>query len=259
MHTSSDPGRRAPDPVPAKPIADPPRRALVVETYDPQYQIPAPASSVPSRRATRVARRDPVASRVAALLVAVGLHALLAAGLFLGSDGGPATPKPATPPLVLLAALPHAPVAREPIDVPPPQVEAVNAPLPVVPKIVQFATGPAEIAVSIAAATDVLISEANAREVEKVFDGCAALGSVAAPDRSREITLLVRVESDGHVSDSKIEVGSGTPRVDAAAQRCFLAHGELSPHRVNGAAIASWQRVKWSPGEIPAGKAARVM
>ncbi len=60
-----------------------------------------------------------------------------------------------------------------------------------------------------------------------------------------EVTLLVRVEKVGRVSDSRIEVGSGTQRVDEAAQRCLLAHGSLTPRRVNGEPVASWQRVHW--------------
>jgi TonB family protein len=64
-------------------------------------------------------------------------------------------------------------------------------------------------------------------------------------NRAAEVTLLVRVEKIGRVSDSRIEVSSGTQRVDEAAQRCLMAHGLLSPRRVNGEPVASWQRVHW--------------
>lgn len=60
-----------------------------------------------------------------------------------------------------------------------------------------------------------------------------------------ELTLLVHVETDGRVSDSKVEVGSGVPKVDEAVQRCLVGHGLLTPRRINGAAVASWQRLHW--------------
>jgi TonB family protein len=106
---------------------------------------------------------------------------------------------------------------------------------------------PTEIAVSVSSSTDVVISEANVQDVEEVLGSCRAdrvrpVLPVAPP---AEVTLLVRVERDGRVTDSEIEIGSGVPRMDEAAARCLLAHGALSPRRINGAPVASWQRVHW--------------
>jgi protein TonB len=63
-------------------------------------------------------------------------------------------------------------------------------------------------------------------------------------DLLAEITLLVRVESDGRVTDSRVEAGSGQQRLDEAAQRC-LRNGSFEPRRINGAPVASWLRVHW--------------
>jgi hypothetical protein len=115
-------------------------------------------------------------------------------------------------------------------------------PQPALPKLTE---GPTEIAVSITASTDVLISNADPRDVEAVLVGCRADRIRPMPQllSAAEVTLLVRVEKVGRVSDSRIEVGSGTQRIDEAARRCLLAHGSLTPRRVNGEPVASWQRV----------------
>ena len=67
-------------------------------------------------------------------------------------------------------------------------------------------------------------------------------------DPAALVTVLVRVERDGHVTDTKIEVGSGVPSVDAAAQRCISASALLTPRRLNGERVLSWQRVHFSRG-----------
>ena len=59
------------------------------------------------------------------------------------------------------------------------------------------------------------------------------------------ITLLVMVQSDGHVSDSRIELGSGAPVADEALQHCVLARSSFTPRIVDSRPVPSWQRVYW--------------
>jgi hypothetical protein len=104
---------------------------------------------------------------------------------------------------------------------------------------------PVEIAVPVSASSDVLISDARADDLAGLAVSCR-LPQLRPPTRTAaEMTLLVHVEKDGRVSDSKVEVGSGVPRVDEAVQRCLVGHGLLTPRRINGAAVASWQRLHW--------------
>jgi TonB-like protein len=182
---------------------------------------------------------------VLAAAAVIGLHASLGAWLWL-SPNAQRLLRPPLESLVLLEpisapATAHTETAAE---LPPPDLLPMTLTTPKRPNLPQE---PNEIAVSVSAPTEVLIGDANAGEVENLVRGCG--GAKARParpsTRSPEFTLLVRVEKDGRVSDSKIEVGSGAQRVDEAAQRCLLAHGSLTPRRVSGAPVASWQRVHW--------------
>jgi hypothetical protein len=239
MQSTSDSGRllAASNLALASQNNDLPRRRLVVEVYSPPQRVP---------NEPRTVRREPrgETSRALAVVAVIGLHASFGGWLWMSSNAHRLHPPLES--LVLLEPLP-APVATHTdlvADLPAPDL----LPMPLtLPKLPMLAHEPNEIAVSVSATTDVLIGDANAREVEEVLRGCSGAKTRPAlpPDRSADITLLVRVEKDGRVSDSKIEVGSGTQRVDQAAQRCLLAHGVLTPRRVSGAPVASWQRVHW--------------
>ncbi len=172
----------------------------------------------------------------------IGLHAAFGTWLWLTANAH-GLHHPSLAPLVLLAEIPAPARARIATDLPelsPP----VSPTLPALPRLPQE---PTEIAVSVSPSTDLLIGDANARDVEEILGACRAdpVPPARRAGRAAAMTLLVRVEKDGRISDSKIERGSGAPRVDDAAQRCLLAHGSLPPRRINGAAVASWQRVHW--------------
>jgi TonB family protein len=64
------------------------------------------------------------------------------------------------------------------------------------------------------------------------------------------MSILIRVEPDGRVSDTRIETGSGDTRADADAQRCLTAFGAFPPSRSQGQPIASWQRLRWVGGGL---------
>jgi hypothetical protein len=231
--------RAAPNPVPATEDHVLPRGKLVVEVYVAEQLPPNPPHTARRGKSPRLT------SRALTAFAVIGLHASIGIWLWASMNTLQLPHRSPVESLVLLDPIPASASAHPdpPIDIPPPdQLPAL--PQPALPK---FAQGPSEIAVSITASTDVLISNANATEVGAIFAGCSANKTQSMPtfNRATEVTLLVRVEKVGRVSDSKIEVGSGVYRVDEAAQRCLLAHGSLTPRRVNGEPVASWQRVHW--------------
>ena len=57
--------------------------------------------------------------------------------------------------------------------------------------------------------------------------------------------MLVRIEPDGHVSDTTIEESSGSSRLDRVTQACVMA-GAFEPTRSGWRTIPSWQRVHWN-------------
>ena len=243
MQSTSDSGRptSAPNPAPATENHVLPRGKLVVEVYVAEQPVPK------ASRAVQRGHRPRGTARVWAAIAVIGLHATLGAWLWTSTNALRLLHPAPLDSLVMLDPI-APPQAHSDPAMPLPSPDLVPAPPePALPKLAKSALGSSEIAVLIAASTDVLISNANAGEVEEVFAGCRAdkIRPLPAFDRAVDVTLLVRVEKVGRVSDSRIEVGSGTPRVDEAAQRCLLAHGFLTPRRVNGEPVASWQRVHW--------------
>jgi len=241
MDNTSDSRRptAAPNLVPATEDHVLPRGKLVVEVYVAEQPVPQPARSV------HRSHRPLGTARVWAAAAVIGLHATLGAWLWTSTNALRLLHRSPPESLVMLNPI-AAPEARTDPAMPLPSPDLLPAlPEPALPKLVK--SGPTEIAVSITASTDVLISNADPRDVEGVLVGCRADRIRPMPQLlgAAEVTLLVRVEKVGRVSDSRIEVGSGTQRVDEAAQRCLLAHGFLTPRRVNGEPVASWQRVHW--------------
>jgi hypothetical protein len=244
MQSSSGPGRLsvAPDPGQATSADLPPRRELMVEEWVPDR----PASSL-GKKANAAPR--PTSSSANALRSAtaagmvVALH--LGIGMWLLTSTGTQSRAPAAEPLVLLPEFAHPTSRLAPselaAELPHPDLVRVT---PILPPMPHLAESPAEIAVPVSTSSDVLISEARGDEVADLAVSCKMLR--ARPLRAAaEMTLLVHVERDGRVSDSRVEVGSGAPRVDEAVRRCLVEHGLLTPRRINGAAVASWQRLHW--------------
>jgi len=60
------------------------------------------------------------------------------------------------------------------------------------------------------------------------------------------VVLMIRVESDGHVSESTVEESSGSARLDAAARSCIAGVGLFEPHHSGVRAVATWQRIRWT-------------
>jgi hypothetical protein len=241
MQSTSDSGRPTPVPNPASGTEHQilPRGKLVVEVYQPEQLVPRTPRSAQKKRG----HRPRGTAQVWAAVAVIGLHATF--GVWLWTSTNALLHRSPLESLVMLDPI-APPEAHSDPAMPLPSPDSLPAPpVPPLPKLFQSADGSSEIAVSITASTDVLISNANAGEVEEILEACRADGIRPVPQFDGRVTLLVRVEKVGRVSDSRIEVGSGVQRLDETAQRCLLAHGFLSPRRVNGEPVASWQRVRW--------------
>jgi TonB family protein len=72
------------------------------------------------------------------------------------------------------------------------------------------------------------------------------------PDAARRageqgsVVLLVHLSDAGRVIGLLLESSSGFPALDVAAAACVGANGEFEPLQINGAAVPSWQRMKWT-------------
>lgn len=229
-----------------------PRRRVIVEVYSPQ---PArPAVPIPSNRnAAASGRAEPrVGSanfvRPMAAIVVVALHALALSGIFLVTQVHTSAPAPAAPLEVFgIARQPLITLAEIASDLPPPEPSQPRTLAAKLPSL-SLPAGATEIAITVSRSTAVLIGEANPAEVAKVARSCGAArpADLASGQRVPDLTLLVRVEQDGRVTDSRVEVGSGIGRFDESVRACLQAHGMLTPHRIDGVSVASWQRVRWS-------------
>jgi len=218
-----------------RPLAAGPRCELVVEVY-----VPEPITPRPPAREARIAHAAPISRWLCAVIV-IAMHASIGAWLMRA----PRTPPPPPVQPLQLLELP-APLARQALVLDLPQAEITQVPINL-PALPTTPRAPAEMALPVTASTDLVIEEANTASIDELVSVCRANGLAAAPrpKPAGPLTLLVRVEKDGRVTDSKIEAGSGLPHWDDAALRCLLARGSLLPRRVNGAAVASWQRVHW--------------
>jgi len=92
-----------------------------------------------------------------------------------------------------------------------------------------------------------LIVEAKAQDAQGLHDFCA--GSYPPEARSLNeqgtVVLLIRIESDGHVSDMRLEQSSGSSRLDQVTRACVIG-GLFEPHRAGLRAVGSWQRIHWT-------------
>jgi hypothetical protein len=214
----------------------------VPEPRVPQPRAPAAPSDAPGRAIERPARSTS-SGRVIAGTAVIALHAAIAIALWIV----PSRIKhlATAEPLVLLADLPQAssrPALDLAGDLPQPDLVRVT---PVAPPLAALPREPVEVAISISAATDVMIREVSREDAEQLRGGCRRdLAGVSHVAHTPEITLLVRVEKDGRISDSRIEVGSNTPSLDEAVRHCLIARS-LAPRAVNGATVTSWQRMHW--------------
>jgi hypothetical protein len=183
--------------------------------------------------------------------VVVALHVTLGAWLLTINGKTEALRSEVLPPLELLPVVQAAPsdesLADVVVQLPRASIDAAPVPSPTLPRLSAIEAAPREMAISISSATDVVITAVDAADGAMVARRCLtrqAHGRATAPS-FQDMSILIRVETDGRVSDSRIETGSGDARADADAERCLRAYGAFRPARSQGQPIASWQRFRW--------------
>ncbi len=85
-------------------------------------------------------------------------------------------------------------------------------------------------------------AEADSAQVARICGAWRARRSGREED-AQESTVLVRVDADGRVSDTRLLVGSGSTERDAELQHCLLTLARLTPLELDGHVIAAWQRL----------------
>lgn len=236
MHSRHDPRTSALASIHANTARDltaPRPRRLLVEVYAAQ----APQPRRPQRKAPR---RAAAMQRALIVTLVLALHTVVFAWVLVEQPSD-ARPYWSPPPLILMTLT--APPEKTTLV----QLAALTAPTKLLrlPRVHPAAL--AELKIPDRPPAEELISYVDAAEVFNVALRCAAPRDRANRQvRAVAITLLVRVEPDGQVSDSEIDVDNGAHAIAEAAQRCLLAHGHFAPRRVSGGkAVSSWQRVRW--------------
>ena len=75
--------------------------------------------------------------------------------------------------------------------------------------------------------------------------GYYSLSSRMAREQGSTI-LLMYVDVDGRVKDTRVELGSGYVALDEAAEHCVTERGRFDPQTVDGVPVGSWQRMKYA-------------
>jgi TonB family protein len=188
---------------------------------------------------------------VVAGLVVIGLHIVLIAGVLAAFVGKPGIqPGPSRTMVIALVPDERQPpkLRRELADIKPRLIPPHFEVTAVTPIPVQVETVGSILATSTSDSPpfERLITEAEARNPAFLRDYCTRqILSVDGVAKTGTVVLMIRVEDDGHISDSKIEESSGNPNVDAATQACITEMGLFQAHLSSGHTIASWQRAHW--------------
>jgi len=180
-------------------------------------------------------RNEPAAgwSLVTIALAVLALHVLFGIGIVLSPPLREATD--AVRPLVLLTELPSRLsvvvsgdfVAGDPVV----SIPLPHAAVPVLPAQPD---------------TDGVIVDAAAADDAEVSRVCGAwpVQRWRHDDAQQDPSVLVRVEADGRVSDSRWLVSTGSVDRDAALRHCLLTLARLTPIRLEGQVVPGWQKLK---------------
>jgi len=191
-----------------------------------------------------------VIARVAIGMAVIALHGLLVAALLATFIGHPGVQPGPSATLVLLT-IPDERLRHRPLPPPaPPHVQ------PVPPHFEMIAVTPIPVALEVAGAAlnasqtgsppfERLIPEAQARNPITLREFCDRLARSERPADSGSVVLMIRVEPDGRVSDSRIEQSSGSAHLDEVALTCVSEGGVYEPRHLGIATVASWQRTHW--------------
>lgn len=203
-------------------------------------------------RAPRRSRLQRLRESGAVWISVIVLHLGLVGGLltaFVGRAG--IEPGPSRTMVVLLTPDEHLPAKRvEPItnvkvQLIPPHFEApALSPIPVA---IESAGSILKAAPPASPPFERLISEAQAENPKFLQQFCAQqVREVTGSDPRGTVVMMIRVEADGHVSDSKIEESSGEPGPDGVVQACITGVGVFEAHHSGPGTVASWQRIHWT-------------
>ncbi len=194
-----------------------------------------------------VTRRVPVGMAV------IALHGLLVAVLVAAFVGHPGL-QPGPSATMVLLTVPDERLPPRPLPTPPP----LNI-QPVPPHFEMTALTPIPVTVEVVGAVlnashagsppfERLIPEAQAQNPGTLREFCDQLAHSESDEStsSRSVVLMIRVEPDGRVSDSRVEQSSGSAHLDEVTQTCVSEAGAYEPRHVGIAAVASWQRTHWT-------------
>jgi TonB family protein len=185
-------------------------------------------------------------------LIVGTLHVVLVAGLLWTFIGRPGTQPGPSRTMVLLMTLNQRLTPKQPtvlreikVQLIPPHFEVmavspISVPIEVVGSLLNTSQ-------PVSPPFERLISEAEAQNPQLVRDFCKREYAGNGELRQRgTVVLMIRVEADGHVSDTKVEESSGSSRLDEATQACLTEAGLFEPHHSAGKPAASWQRTHWT-------------
>jgi len=188
------------------------------------------------------------------MMVVIGIHILLALGLIAGTairkvpqlaefidtrlieaeDEPPPKEPPPPPPDFVPPPVAPPPTLDIPVVMGPPSESAI-----VVPK--QEAPKPA----AAAPAAPPPVTAAKFAPGARPGDACPYPSASRRLGEAGSVILLLYVNTQGRVGDTKVESSSGFPRLDEAAASC-MKKVKFIPSTVGGQATDSWQRIKWT-------------
>jgi hypothetical protein len=216
-----------------------------------RHTLPNSSITSESPSTNQTARKRSLSELIIIGLVVVGLHIALIAGVLAAFVGRPGN-QPGPSRTMVMVFLPDDRQPPKPmrqfLEVKPQLIPPHFEVPPVTPIPVQIETVGSILATSTSASPpfERLITEAEARNPAFLRDYCNhQILSVDGAATAGTVVLMIRVEDDGHISDSKIEESSGNPSVDAATQACITEMGLFQAHLSSGHTIASWQRTHW--------------
>jgi len=197
-------------------------------------------------------RRITARSTVAVSVLAA--HVLFIVGALPGNSAavpGTRAGAPTSIEVILLAGVEPEPLQLAPalrrISVRLPPVEAYVAPQASTDPDGLASRRPATPAEPSSPPFEQLIVEARPQDASGLHDFCASSYPPGARSLNEQgtVVLFIRIESDGHVSDMKLEESSGSARLDRVTQACVIS-ALFEPHRAGLRAVPSWQRIHWT-------------
>jgi protein TonB len=186
-------------------------------------------------------------------LVVIGIHVILALGLIAGT-AIKQMPKFQEFIDTQLIEAKDEPPPKEPPPPPPDYTPPPVAPPPTL-DIPVVSGPPSETAIAIpkqeakpapqAPAAPPPVTAAKFAPGARPGDACPYPSASRRLGEAGSVILLLYVNGQGRVAETKIESSSGFPRLDEAAGSC-MKKVKFIPSTVGGQPVDSWQRIKWT-------------